>query len=133
MSDEFDQKMKLFGDKYKAEKYNVDTVCAIANIKQNKSIIKNHISNVDMIYKYHRAFDMNIEIYPEADTYIIEKELMKIGLFPKVFYQFLYWVMPYISLSITLCISAPNFGVALILFIAIGFFITLFLAHSDPF
>lgn len=81
MNNGFDEKMGKFEKMYQLEKYNEDTICAIANIQKNKHLIKSRIKLLKVGKKFDRAFDMVVDAYPQADRGIVTKELMKIGIF----------------------------------------------------
>lgn len=78
-----DERMLEFNVEYNIEKHNVDTVCAIANIREYKHVIKDHIRNEKIANKFYAAIKMVKKVYPDANINVIKKELWKIGVIPK--------------------------------------------------
>lgn len=80
MKDDFQEKLESFSKIYNVEKFNDDTICAIANIQQNKSIIKNYVAGSNVSQKHKDAIRMITRVYENADINIVSMELTKIGI-----------------------------------------------------
>lgn len=78
--DKFQEKIELFNKVYNVEKFNDDTVCAIANIQQNKTMIKSYVSNSSIYDKHNNAIKMVHNVYKNADLNIVSWEITKIGI-----------------------------------------------------
>lgn len=80
MTDKFQEKLESFSKFYNVEKFNDDTVCAIANIQQNKAMIKSYVSNSSIYDKHNNAIKMVHNVYKNADLNIVSWEITKIGI-----------------------------------------------------
>lgn len=80
MSDEILKKIEKFEKEIESNLYDEDTVAAIACIQGKKASILNSVYG-NSLYKRNEAAMKNLlSHFPKADKYIIEKELVKIGL-----------------------------------------------------